>query len=154
MAVSWVEYGAMTFRSAAYGATVASCGAAAMTPLMAAWLAPIVPSTASPLAPPPATAIACACRALLVGSACSLANRAGWASISASSGANFWAFASCTLSAVAVAITAGGIFAAVAVTLGGMDVAVAITAGGTFCASATMSGWAEANASWVAYWVA
>ena len=98
-----------------------------MTPLMAAWLAAIVVSTPSPLAPPPAAATACACRAVLVGSACSLANSAGWASITASSGANFCALASCTLSVVAVAITAGGIFAAVAVTVGGIAAAVAIT---------------------------
>src|SRR5580698_3933141 len=154
MVVSCFEYGAMVVRSAAYGATVVSCGATAMTPLMAAWLAAIVPSTPSPLAPPPAAAIACACRVLLLGSACSLVNRAGLASITASSGWNFCAFASCTLYVVAVAITAGGILAAVAVTVGGIAAAVASTVGGTFWASATIAGWLVANASWVPYWAA
>ena len=154
MVDSWVEYGAMVVRSAAYGATVVSCGPTAMTPSMAAELAPIVVSTASPLAPPPAAAMTCPCRVLLVGAASSLANRAGLASITASSGANFCAFASWTLYLVAVAITAGGILPAVAVTVGGILAAVASTAGGTFCASATIAGWLVANASVVPYWAA
>ena len=41
MVFSWAEYGAMVFRSPAYGATVCSCGPTAMTPLIAAWLAAI-----------------------------------------------------------------------------------------------------------------
>ena len=60
MVFSWAEYGAMVFRSPAYGATVCSCGPTAMTPLIAAWLAAIVLSTPRPLAPPPAAATACA----------------------------------------------------------------------------------------------
>ena len=131
-AVSCALYGAMTFRSAAYGAMVCSCGPAAMTPLMAAWLAPIVVSTAIPLAPPPAAATACACRAGLAGLAASLVNRAGWAAITASSGANFWALASCGPS---------------------LD-AVASTVGGTFWAVATTAGWVWAKASWLPYWAA
>src|SRR5487761_142340 len=127
----------MTCRSAAYGATVCSCGPTAMTPLMAAWLAAIVVSTPRPLAPPPAAAMACACRAGLEGAAASLVNRAGWAWITVSSGANFTAFASWVLYVLAVARTVGGIFAAVLVTVGGMAAAVASTVGGTFCASAT-----------------
>src|SRR3984957_9308870 len=154
MVFSWAEYGAMVVRSAAYGATVCSCGPTAMTPLIAAWLAAIVESTLAPLAPPPAAATASACRVVLVGAALILANRAGWAWITVSSGANLTAFASCVLYVVAVASTVGGILAAVAVTVGGMAVAVAITDGGTFCASATTVGCACAKASWGAYWVA
>src|ERR1700677_2581411 len=148
---SWAEYGAIVFRSDAYGATLVSCGATAMTPLMAAWLAPIVVSTPSPLAPPPAALMACACRVVLDGSAFSLANSVGLASITASSGANFCAFASWTLYVVAVVSTAGGIFAAVAVTVGGIAAAVASNVGATFCASATTAGWDCAKASWEAY---
>ena len=56
-------------------------------------------------------------------------NSAGWAWITASSGANFCAFVSCTVSFFAMAMTSGGIFPAVAMTFGGI-----------FCAVATMSG--------------
>src|ERR1700728_2350558 len=110
----------MVFRSPAYGATVCSCGPTAITPLIAALLAAIAASTPRPLVPPPAAATACACRVVLVGSAFSLANRAGLAWITVSSGANFTAFASWVLYVVAVASTVGGILAAVAVTVGGM----------------------------------
>ena len=58
---------------------------------MAAWLAPMVVTAATPLGPPPAAATAWACRALLDGSAFSLVNKAGWAWMTASSGANFCA---------------------------------------------------------------
>ena len=54
MVVSWVEYGAMVVRSAAYGATACSAGPTAITPAMAAWLAAIVARILRPLAPPPA----------------------------------------------------------------------------------------------------
>ena len=82
-----------------------------------------------------------------------MANSAGWAEITASSGANFCAFASCVASARAVARTVGGIFCAVARTFGGIDCAVATTDAGTFWAAATTVGWACAKASSGAYLV-
>src|ERR1700684_4670358 len=82
-----------------------------MTPEMAALLASMVVRIAVPLAPPPAAVTACATS--LGGIAAgfvyvaSLANSAGLAWITASSGANFPALASWTLYFVAVATTAG-----------------------------------------------
>src|SRR3981081_4502821 len=140
MVFSWAAYGVMVGRSPAYGATVCSCGPTAMTPLIAALLAAIVLSTPRPLAPPPPAATACACRVVLVGSAFSLANRAGWAWITVSSGANFTAFASCVLYVVAVASTGGGLWGPWAVPVRRMAAAVAITDGGPFCASAPTAG--------------
>ena len=84
----------------------------------------------------------------------SLANSAGWAWSTASSGANFCAFASCVAFACAVASTDGGIFCAVARTVGGIDCAVATTDAGTFWAAATTVGCALAKASSLLYWVA
>ena len=81
-------------------------------------------------------------------------NSAGWAWITASSGANFCAFASCVASVFTVARTDGGIFCAVARTVGGIDCAVAMTDGGTFWAAATTVGCAVAKASWLLYVVA
>src|SRR5579862_6665520 len=131
--VSWAEYGAMVFRSDAYGATVCSAGATAITPLMAALLAEIVSSIPRPLAPPPAAVIAWATSAggILAGFvyAASLVNSAGLAWITASSGWNFCALASCVASVCAVARTDGGIFCAVAITFGGIDWAVATIVG-------------------------
>ena len=83
-----------------------------------------------------------------------MANSAGCAWITASSGANFCAFASCVALACAVASTDGGIFCAAASTFGGIDDAVAMTGGGTFWAAATTSGCAVANAISLAYVVA
>src|ERR1700727_1096542 len=120
----------MTFRSAANGATVCSCGATAMTPLMAVSLALIVVSVPMPLAPPPAAATACACRAVLVGSACSLVNKAGCASITASSGANFCAFASWVLYWLGGGGTHGGILAPGAPATGGVGGAGGTPPGG------------------------
>src|ERR1700722_15106494 len=66
---------------------------------------------ASPFAPPPAAATAWAASfggmAAGFGEVASLANRAGLAWITASSGANFCALASCVLYRVAVATTCG-----------------------------------------------
>ena len=62
-------------------------------------------------------------------------NSAGLAWITASSGANFCAFASCVAFAFAVAMTDGGIFCA-----------VAMTDGGVFWAAATTAGWVVAKA--------
>src|SRR5882757_11232542 len=82
-----------------------------MTPLMAGPLALIVDRMASPFAPPPAAATAWAASfggmAAGLGYAASLVNRAGLAWITASSGANFCALASCVLYCVAVATTCG-----------------------------------------------
>src|ERR1700733_7885995 len=114
MALNCAAYGAMVTRSASYGATVCSCGPAAMTPAIAAWLAAIVASSLAPVAPPPRAATACACRALLVGSACSLVNRAGLAWIACSSGANFCAFASWVLYWLGGGGTDGGVLASAA----------------------------------------
>ena len=72
-----------------------------------------------------------------------MANSAGLAWITLSSGANFWAFASCVAFACAEASTDGGIFCAVARTFGGI-----------FWAVATTVGWLCAKAIWLAYWVA
>src|SRR5579872_607042 len=146
MVCSRAEYGAMVFRSLAYGATVCNAGPTAITPLMAAWLAAMVLRMVIPLAPPPAAATAWACRAagaLPGGKAASLVNSAGFFWITSSSGANFVALASWVLSAVAVAITDGGIFCA-----------VATTDGGIFCAVATTPAWAVANAISLLYAVA
>src|ERR1700690_86301 len=98
-----------------------------MTPVMAALLALMVDRTARPLAPPPAlSAWATRLGGIVAGFlyVASLANSAGLALITASSGANFTAFASCVASVFAVARTDGGIFCA-----------VAMTDGGTFCAA-------------------
>src|SRR5215469_11209058 len=155
MVVSCAEYGAMVCSCVAYGATVCSAGAAAITPVMAALLAEIVVRILMPWAPPPAAAIAWPSSAggIVAGLVyvASLANSAGWAWITASSGANFCAFASCVAFACAVATTDGGIFCAVARTVGGIDCAVATTDGGTFWAAATTSGWLCAKASSGAY---
>src|ERR1700727_796745 len=97
MVVSCAEYGAMVCRSAAYGATVCRAGPTAITPVMAAWLAAIVVRMPRPLAPPPAALITWACSAggIVAGFlyVASLANSAGLAWITASSGANFCALA-------------------------------------------------------------
>ena len=69
---------------------------------MAAWLALMVASTCWPVAPPPAAAMAWAASFGGIfdgsGKAASLVNSAGLAWITFSSGANFCALASCTLS--------------------------------------------------------
>src|SRR5215469_8576096 len=157
MVVSCAEYGAMVVSSAAYGATVFSAGAAAITPAMAALLAEIVVRIFMPLAPPPAALIAWAASAggIVAGFwyVASLANSAGLAWITASSGANFCAFASCVAFACAVATTDGGIDCAAARTVGGIDCAVATTDAGTFWAAATTVGWLCAKASSCAYLV-
>ena len=70
-------------------------------------------------------------------------NSAGLAWITASSGWNFCAFASCVESFCARAITSGGTFCAAAITFDGI-----------FCAVATTSGWVVAKAISVLYWVA
>jgi len=84
-----------------------------------------------------------------------LANSAGLAWITASSGANFCALAR-TVGGIddAVATTVGGTDCAAARTVGGIDCAVATTGGGTFWAAATTVGWLCAKASSGAYLVA
>src|ERR1700733_7774812 len=96
---------------AVYGWRVASCGAAATTELIAAWLAEIVVSTASPLAPPPAAAIAwlTSLGGIVAGFVylASWVNSAGFAWMTASSGGDFVAAAICAWYLVAVATIAG-----------------------------------------------
>src|SRR6516165_8353286 len=88
-----------------------SCGATAITPLIAALLVLITVRIWTPVAPPPAAATACAASfggtAAGVGQVASLVNRTGLAWITASSGANFFALAICAWSLVAMATIRG-----------------------------------------------
>src|SRR5690242_19436840 len=125
---------------------------------MAALLAAIVVRTFRPLAPTPAAAMAWLTSAGGIEAGllylASWVNRAGWAWITASSGANLCALASCALSFCAMASTSGGIYCAVAVTFGGIFCAVAMTLAGTFWAAATTCGCVVAKAISLLYWVA
>src|ERR1700689_914878 len=118
-AVSDFVYGASFARSGAaflstvscvaYGVSVLSCGATAMTPSMAALLAEMVVRIPRPLVPPPAalTAAAASAGGMVAGFlyVASLVKSAECAWSTASSGANFTALPSCTESFVARATT-------------------------------------------------
>src|ERR1700735_2850093 len=100
-AVSW----------AAYGLSACSCGATEITPSIGPLLFWMVVRMVRPLAPPPAAAMAwlTSLGGIVAGLeyVASLANSAGFASSTASSGASLCALASCTLYFSAAAMTFG-----------------------------------------------